>query len=108
MEKHDVEVLGILLTFSKLWRRTRIQTVLNLKRSDNTEYIAVTNNLDEKATLTFPRIITAFEGLYEMQVKKVWIAETEQVKRRYYQFDEQVTPNHAFLPGDWLLWAERQ
>ena len=107
MNKHDVKLVGIALTFSKVCRRIRTQNVFRLERNDGTMYTMVENCMDRMATMPFSRIINAFDRLYEQQIAKVWISETEQVRERYFQFDKLTTPNYACLSGHWMLWAEK-
>ncbi len=108
MDACNIEVVGIILVFSKSLRRLRIQNVFKLTSPEGKEEIAVEESKDRQAVLTFSRTITVFERLYEQQIQKVWKSETEQVRKRYYQFDKVTMPSYACLPGEWLLWAERR
>lgn len=107
MGNNDIEVVGILLTFSKTLRRIRIQNVYRVKQSKGKGCVVLQNSVDKNAALTFSGIFTAFERLYEQRIEKVWISETNQVQARYYQFNKVDTPNWACLPGNWFQWAER-
>lgn len=106
MERHSVGVAGIVLTFSKVWRRITIQGVFRLKRPDGTIYTAIEDSMDKQATMPFSMILNTFDRLYEQSVKKVWVSETGQVRSRYFQFDKLTSPDYACLPGHWLLYAE--
>jgi len=107
MEKGSVQLVGVVLAFSRAFGVFRVSHVYSVKEIDGRQYFSIQNGKDYKPRISFTKIMCVFSDAYDLKIVKIWTKDSLGGDLRYYQLKRLCPPKTVRLYGHWKLWAER-